>query len=82
MLDALFDFDEIRVTSADPSRARHSGRRSRRRSANRSARLDTWRETIEGADIVVEATRLAEPEPLLRTDWIPSPGLWLCPTGR
>ena len=79
MLDALFDFEEIRVTSARPESRKAFGRRSRRRSASRCA-SDTWRETIEGADIVVEATRLAEPEPLLRTDWI-EPGALVVPYG-
>ncbi|KAH8128474.1 NAD(P)-binding protein [Trichoderma asperelloides] len=32
--------------------------------------LDNWEETIVGADIVVEASRLAAPEPLLKTSWI------------
>ena len=30
----------------------------------------TVRETVEGADVVVEATRLEAPEPILRTAWI------------
>jgi ornithine cyclodeaminase len=43
--------------------------------------LDTWRETVDGADIVVEATRLPEPKPLLRTEWI-APAPWSCRTER
>jgi alanine dehydrogenase len=39
-----------------------------------------WKECIRGADIVVEATRLTEPEPLLRTDWI-SRGSLVIPYG-
>jgi ornithine cyclodeaminase len=31
---------------------------------------ETIEETVVGADIVVEATRLVEPEPILRTAWI------------
>ena len=42
--------------------------------------LDNWRETIEGADIVVEATRLPEPKPLLRTEWV-MPGALVVPYG-
>jgi ornithine cyclodeaminase/alanine dehydrogenase-like protein (mu-crystallin family) len=70
LLDWLFDFDEIRVTS----------RRSGSREAF-AARLEaelgkpvracaTVQETVEGAEVVVEATRLVEPEPILRTAWV------------
>ena len=31
---------------------------------------EDWRSCVEGADIVVEASRLARPEPLLKTAWI------------
>ena len=33
-----------------------------------------WRSCAEGADIVVEASRLSSPEPMLRTEWI-KPGV-------
>lgn len=29
-----------------------------------------WQSCVEGADIVVEASRLPEPQPLLKTEWI------------
>jgi alanine dehydrogenase len=70
LLDHLFDFDEIRV---------HSRRAESRDAfaANLSADLKKpvravadWRSCVEGADIVVEASRLSAPEPLLRTAWI------------
>ena len=70
LLDRLFDFDEIRV---------HSRRvESRRAFADRLARdlrkpvtaSDDWRACVEGADIVVEASRLPAPSPLLKTEWI------------
>jgi ornithine cyclodeaminase len=32
--------------------------------------VDTWEACVRGADVVVEATRLVTPEPLLRTEWI------------
>ena len=31
---------------------------------------EDWRSCVEGADIVVEASRLDRPEPMLRTEWI------------
>ncbi len=80
LLDKLFDFDEIRV---------HSRRRESQEAfaARLSADLgkpvramDDWRSTVEGADIVVEASRLLEPAPLLRTEWI-KPGALVMPYG-
>ena len=35
---------------------------------------------MRGADVVVEATRLEQPEPLLRTEWI-KPGALVMPYG-
>jgi ornithine cyclodeaminase len=32
--------------------------------------VDSWEACVRGADIVVEASRLAEPQPLLKTEWI------------
>jgi alanine dehydrogenase len=40
----------------------------------------TVQETVEDADIVVEATRLAEPEPILRTAWL-AEGVFVVPYG-
>lgn len=80
LLDHLFDFDEIRV---------HSRRRESQNAfaARLSADLgktvramDDWKSTVEGADIVVEASRLLEPTPLLKTEWI-KPGALVMPYG-
>ena len=70
MLAALFDFDEIRVTSAR-AESRDAFARALERALGRRVRVvDTVRAAVEGADIVVEATRLVAPEPILRTAWI------------
>ena len=50
--------------------ARLSPRASPAISASRSGRSRRWGECVRGADIVVEASRLEEPEPLLKTEWI------------
>lgn len=80
LLDSLFDFDEIRV---------HSRRKDSRDAfgAKLSADLgkpvtvtEDWRSCVEGADIVVEASRLSAPEPLLKTEWI-KPGAFVVPYG-
>ena len=70
MLDALFDFDEIRVTSRRPESRTAFGRRLEESLGKPVRVVDTIEETIVGADIVVEATRLSEPEPILRTAWL------------
>jgi alanine dehydrogenase len=80
LLNHLFDFDEIRV---------HSMRReSREEFAERLSQdlgkpvvvTEDWRSCVEGADIVVEASRLSKPEPLLLTEWI-KPGALVVPYG-
>jgi alanine dehydrogenase len=39
-----------------------------------------WESTVRGADVIVEASRLPEPTPLLRTEWI-APGALVVPYG-
>ena len=81
LLDHLFDFDEIRVHSRRLKAATALPQNCRRTSASRSWPSTDWRSCVEGADIVVEASRLPKPEPLLKTEWI-KPGALSCPTGR
>jgi alanine dehydrogenase len=70
LLDRLFGFDEVRVHSRRPeSRDAFAARLSRDLGKPVTATTD-WRQCVEGADIVVEASRLAAPAPLLRTAWI------------
>ena len=42
--------------------------------------VDTWEECLDGADVLVEASRLTAPEPLLRTAWV-KPGALVIPYG-
>ena len=70
LLDSLFDFEEIRVTSRR-AESREAFGRALEDDLGKPVRVcATVQETVEGADVVVEATRLAEPEPILRTAWI------------
>ena len=80
LLDHLFDFDEIRV---------HSRRRESRNSFGERLSDDLgkvvtvtedWQSCLEGADIMVEASRLETPEPLFRTEWV-RPGALVIPYG-
>jgi alanine dehydrogenase len=70
LLQSIFGFDEIRV---------HSRRKESRQAF--AAQLehdlgvtitvtDDWESCVRGADIVVEASRLEKPEPMLKTAWI------------
>lgn len=70
LLDKLFDFEEIRVHSRRPESRESFAERLSRDLGKAVSVTDNWEDTIVGADIVVEASRLAAPEPLLRTAWI------------
>lgn len=80
LLDRLFDFDEIRVTSRRPESRESFGARLEATLGTPIRVTDTIEEAVVGADIVVEATRLPEPEPILRTRWLDSCSL-LVPYG-
>jgi ornithine cyclodeaminase len=80
MLDDLFHFEEIRVTSrrAD-SRASFASRLSAELGKPVQA-VATTEAAMRGADIMVEASRLTEPAVLLRTEWV-EPGTLVVPYG-
>lgn len=80
LLDRLLHFETIRVHSRRAaSRDEFAARLSRELGKPVTATAD-WRSAEEGADIVVEASRLSAPEPLLRTEWI-KPGALVVPYG-
>ncbi|MEX0759829.1 MAG: ornithine cyclodeaminase family protein, partial [Tistlia sp.] len=80
LLDHLFDFEEIRVHSRRPeSREAFAARLTADLGKPVTVTTD-WRSTVEGADIVVEASRLSEPTPLLKTEWI-APAAFVVPYG-
>jgi alanine dehydrogenase len=80
MLDSLLDFEEIRVTSRRPESREDFGRRLEQALGKDVSVVASVREAVEGADVVVEATRLQAPEPILRTEWI-DPGALVIPYG-
>ncbi|MDY0873217.1 ornithine cyclodeaminase family protein [Dongia rigui] len=70
LLDRLFGFDEIRVHSRRPeSRDAFAARLSADLGKKVVATSD-WESCVAGADIVVEASRLPAPQPMLKTSWI------------
>ena len=80
LLDSLFDFDEIRVHSRRAESQNAFAERLTRDLGKPVHAMSDWQSTLEGADIVVEASRLIAPEPLLKTEWI-KPGALVMPYG-
>ena len=80
LLDHLFHFDEIRVHSKRPESRQALADRLTRELAKPVIAVDGWETCVRNADIVVEASRLPAPEPLLKTDWI-RPGALVIPYG-
>ena len=80
LLDRVHDFDEIRVTSARPESRTAFGQRLEAALGKPVRVCDDVETTVRGADVVVEATRLLAPEPILRTEWI-APSALVMPYG-
>jgi ornithine cyclodeaminase len=80
LLDRVLDLDEIRVTSARAESREAFGERLEQALRKPVRVVDTVEETVRGADVVVEATRLPAPAPILRTEWI-APGALVIPYG-
>lgn len=70
LLDSIFQFDEIRVHSRRPESRSEFGRRLEGDLKKKITVTEDWESCVKGADIVVEASRLEKPEPLLKTAWI------------
>jgi alanine dehydrogenase len=70
LLNHFFDFDEIRVHSKRPESRRALAAKLSKDLAKPVTAVDDWEKCVRDADIVVEATRLPRPEPLLKTEWI------------
>ena len=80
LLDHLFDFDEIRVHSRRAESRNAFAARLEKDLGKKIVVTADWRSCVEGADIVVEASRLDAPQPLLKTEWI-KPGAFIVPYG-
>ncbi|KGM35167.1 ornithine cyclodeaminase family protein [Inquilinus limosus] len=80
LLDHLFDFDEIRVHSRRPESRNAFAARLEQDLGKRIVAADSWEDCLKGADIMVEASRLPEPAPLFRTEWVKQ-GAFVVPYG-
>jgi ornithine cyclodeaminase len=70
LLDRLFDFAEIRVHSRRPESRNAFATRLTADLGKKVIAADSWQICLEGADIMVEASRLDRPEPLFKTAWV------------
>jgi alanine dehydrogenase len=80
LLSHFFEFDEIRVHSRRPESRAAFAQKLTEDLGRPVVAVDSWEECVRDADIVVEASRLPEPQPLLKTQWI-KPGALVVPYG-
>lgn len=80
LLNHLFDFDEIRIHSRRPESREKFAACLEQDLGKKITITEDWESCVRGADIVVEASRLEEPTPLLKTEWI-KPGALVVPYG-
>lgn len=70
LLDFLFDFEEIRVHSRRPESRKGFAERLTQDLNKPVIATEDWESCLNGADILVEASRLPEPQPLFKTEWV------------
>ncbi|HEX3833782.1 MAG TPA: ornithine cyclodeaminase family protein, partial [Solirubrobacteraceae bacterium] len=80
LVRVLPELEEIRVHSRRPESRDGFAERLRDELKCEVRAVDSWEECVRGADVVVEASRLTEPTPLLRTEWV-KPGALVVPYG-
>ncbi|HXD64056.1 MAG TPA: ornithine cyclodeaminase family protein [Solirubrobacteraceae bacterium] len=76
----LPSLEEIRVHSLRPESREAFARRLTEDLGRPVRAVDSWEECLRGADVMVEASRLTAPEPLLSTAWV-TPGTLVIPYG-
>ncbi|HET9104707.1 MAG TPA: ornithine cyclodeaminase family protein [Solirubrobacteraceae bacterium] len=80
LCQVLPGLQEIRVHSRRPSSREAFAARLREDLGRPVTVVASWEQCVRGADVVVEASRLHAPAPLLRTEWI-APGALVVPYG-
>ncbi len=70
LLNHLFDLKEIRVHSRRPESRNAFGAQLEKDLGRPVTVTEDWESCVRGADIVVEASRLTKPAPMLKTEWI------------
>ena len=80
LLDHLFHFDSIRVHSRRPESRDPFARRLSEDLGKEVVATADWQSCLDGADIMVEASRLEQREELFRASWV-KPGAFVVPYG-
>lgn len=80
LLDSLYDFEEIRVHSRRPESREPFAEKLSEDLGKPVVATPDWESCLNGADVMVEASRLNEPAPLFRTEWV-KPGAFVVPYG-
>ena len=80
LLDHLFDFEEIRVHSRRPESRDAFGEKLSQDLGKKVIVTEDWESCLNGADILIEATRLNEPTPMFKREWV-RPGALVVPYG-
>src|SRR6056297_612737 len=80
LLCHLFDFEEVRIHSRRPESREAFADRLRADLGRDITVTEDWKSCLQDADIIVEASRLSQPEPLLKTAWV-KPGALVVPYG-
>lgn len=70
LLDHLFDFEEIRVHSRRPESREAFAAKLTADLGKKIVVTEDWESCLAGADIQVEASRLSEPTPMFKTEWV------------
>jgi alanine dehydrogenase len=76
----LPSLEEIRVHSLRAESREAFARRLSEDLGREVRAVDSWEQCLRGADVMVEASRLTVPEPLLSTEWV-APGTLVIPYG-
>jgi ornithine cyclodeaminase len=77
---SLFDIEEVRVTSKRRESREMLARELKQNYGIPIVTRDNIQETVSGADIIVEATRLSKPEVLIKKEWMKQ-GVLIIPYG-
>lgn len=78
LLASQFRFDEVRIHSKRAESRERLAERARRELDLDARAVDSVEACVRGADIVVEATRLEQPELLIRDEWLVPHALLVC----
>jgi ornithine cyclodeaminase len=76
----LPSLEEVRVHSLRPESREAFALRLSDDLSREVRAVDSWEECLRGADVMVEASRLTDPQPLLSTGWV-APGTLVIPYG-